>query len=127
MKRRLCIVIGVVLVLVSLGGIAWWQDVQAENRQLAKMPELRNILIRAENRGAEWATDELMINGVDKNSEREILYRKWGEPAESGAVADGITEDGINADVWVLSEEFCLVVEYDSEGRSRSMKVMSYK
>lgn len=105
MKRRLCIVIGVVLVLVSLGGIAWWQDVQAENRQLAKMPELRNILIRAENRGAEWATDELMINGVDKNSEREILCRKWGEPAGSEAVADGITEDGINADVWVLSEE----------------------
>ena len=79
------------------------------------MPELQHILTFAENKGADWATDELMISEVD-GFRKKSLYKKWGNPTESAETAE--------EDIWVLSDQFQLVVNYDKHERIESVKVV---
>ena len=72
----------------------------------------------AENRGADWATDELLINNVE-SLRKQSLYKKWGKPTERVSSAE--------EDIWVLSDQFRLVVDYDNAERIESIKVVSSK
>lgn len=76
------------------------------------MPELWHILTLAENRGADWATDELLINNAE-SLRKQRLYKKWGETTERVSSA--------KEDIWVLSDQFRLVVDYDDAERIESI------
>ena len=75
--KRLCrIAAGIVLVIAVACGIDAWNEAQAIKRETDRMPELWHILTFAEDKGAEWATDELLINNVD-SFKKASLYKKW--------------------------------------------------
>ena len=116
MKRSLQIVAGMILVIALAFGIEFWKEAQAINREAEHLLDLQRILALAENRGADWATDELLINQVD-SLRKKSLYKKWGEPS-------GRTESA-NQDIWVLSHQFRLIVDYDKDERIESVKVVS--
>ena len=46
----------------------------------------------AENRGADWATDELMINNIE-TFRKKSLYKKWGKPTESMETANEMSKN----------------------------------
>lgn len=115
MKRRLWIVAGIILAIALACGIEFWKEAQAINWETEHILELRHILTLAENRGADWATDELMINNID-TFRKKSLYKKWGEPTESVETA--------NEDIWILSDKFQLIVDYDDYERIDSVKVV---
>ena len=109
-KKLLWIAAGIILAIALACGINLWQNAQVIRWQTDHMPELQHILTFAENKGADWATDELMISGVD-GFRKKSLYKKWGNPTES-------------EDIWVLSDQFQLVVDYDKHERIESVKVV---
>lgn len=116
MKKRLWIAAGVILAAALACGVYVWQETQAINREMAQLLDLPRILILAENRGADWATDELMIAHVDARR-KESLYQKWGEP--------DIHKEAAKEDRWILSDEFQLVVAYDERERIEHVKVIA--
>ena len=106
--KRLCrIAAGIVLVIAVACGIDVWNEAQAIKRETDRMPELWHILTFAEDKGAEWATDELLINNVD-SFKKASLYKKWGEPTDHAA-----------------SDQFRLIVDYDDTERIERIKVVS--
>lgn len=115
MKKRLWIVAGIILAIALFFGIEFWKEVQATSRETEHILELQRILTLAENRGADWATDELMINEIE-TFDKKSLYKKWGNPTES-------MEDA-KEDIWVLSDQFQLIVDYDDYERVESVKVV---
>ena len=115
MKRAVWIASGIILTMVLFFGIKIWKENQAIKRETERIPELWHILTFAESRGADWATDELMINNID-SFRKKSLYRKWGEPSESAETA--------NEDIWILSDQFQLIVDYNAYGRAEKMKVV---
>lgn len=116
MKRRLQIVAGIILAIALLCGIEFWNEAQAIKRETEHLLDLQRILTLAENRGADWATDELMINNIE-TFRKKSLYKKWGKPTESMETA--------NEDIWVLSDQFRLIVDYYKDERIESVKVVS--
>ena len=114
-KKLLWIAAGIILAIALSCGINLWQNAQVIRWQTDHMPELQHILTFAENKGADWATDELMISGVD-GFRKKSLYKKWGNPTESVETAE--------EDIWVLSDQFQLVVDYDKHERIESVKVV---
>ena len=114
-KKLLWIAAGIILAIALACGINLWQNAQVIRWQTDHMPELQHILTFAENKGADWATDELMISGVD-GFRKKSLYKKWGNPTESAETAE--------EDIWVLSDQFQLVVDYDKHERIESVKVV---
>ena len=115
MKKRLLIVAGVILVVALAFGMGFWKEAQATNQKMEHMLDLSRRLTLAENRGADWATDELMINEIETFSKKN-LYKKWGNPTESAETA--------KEDIWILSEQFRLIVDYDEHERVESVKVL---
>ena len=115
MKRRLQIVAGIILAIALLCGIEFWNEAQAIKRETEHLLDLQRILTLAENRGADWATDELMINEIETSSKKS-LYKKWGKPTES--------VENAKEDIWILSEQFRLIVDYDEHERVESVKVI---
>ena len=118
MKKLCWIIVGIVLIVVLACGIAAWEDAQTIKWQTDRMPELWHLLTFAEEKGADRATDELLINNVD-SFQKASLYQKWGEPTERSASA--------REDIWVLSDQFRLIVDYDDAERIERMKVVSGK
>lgn len=116
MKRRLQIVAGIILAIALLCGIEFWNEAQAIKREAEHLLDLQRILTLAENRGADWAADELMINNIE-TFRKKSLYKKWGKPTESMETA--------NEDIWVLSDQFRLIVDYYKDERIESVKVVS--
>ena len=116
MKRLLWIMAGIILAIALACGIDFWREAQVIKWQTDHMHELQHILIFAENKGTDWATDELMISGVD-GFRKESLYKKWGEPTGSTETA--------NEDIWILSNQFQLIVDYDEHEQIESVKVVS--
>ena len=117
--KRLCrIAAGIVLVIAVACGIDVWNEAQAIKRETDRMAELWHILTFAEDKGAEWATEELLINNVD-SFKKASLYKKWGEPTDHVASA--------KEDIWVLSDQFRLIVDYDDTERIERIKVVSSK
>ena len=104
MKKRLLIVAGVILVVALAFGMGFWKEAQATNQKMEHILDLSRILTLAENRGSDWAADELMINEIETFSKKN-LYKKWGNPTESA--------EGAKEDIWILSEQFRLIVDYD--------------
>ena len=115
MKNRLLIVAGVILVVALAFGMGFWKEAQATNQKMEHILDLSRILTLAENRGSDWATDELMINEIETFSKKN-LYKKWGNPTESA--------EGAKEDIWILSEQFRLIVDYDEHERVESVKVV---
>ena len=115
MKKRMWIVAGIILAIALAFGIGFWKEVQVTNRETEHILELQRILTLSENRGADWATDELMINEIETFGKKS-LYKKWGNPTES-------VEDA-KEDIWVLSDQFQLIVDYDDYERVESVKVV---
>nr|WP_302657727.1 hypothetical protein [uncultured Dysosmobacter sp.] len=115
MKKRLWIVVGIILVIALALGIGFWKEAQATNQNTEHILELQRILTLAENRGADWATDELMINEIETFSKKS-LYKKWGNPTES--------VETTKEDIWILSDQFQLIVDYDNHERVESVKVV---
>ena len=115
MKRRLWIVAGVILAAALACGIAFWQEERAIDQEAERILALRHILTLAENRGADWATEELMIDNME-TFRKKSLYRKWGEPTEHIQSA--------KEDIWILSDQFQLVVDYDDRERIACVKVV---
>ena len=131
-KKLLWIAAGIILAIALACGINLWQNAQVIRWQTDHMPELQHILTLAENKGADWATDELMISGVD-GFRKTSLYKKWGNPTI--IVSDSSVEEkkGLykkwgnpteSEDIWVLSDQFQLVVDYDKHERIESVKVV---
>ena len=118
MKRLCWLIAGIVLAIVLACGIEARNNAQTIKRETEHMPELWHILTLAENRGADWATDELLINNAE-SLRKQRLYKKWGETTER--VSSG------KEDIWVLSDQFRLVVDYDNAERIESIKVVSSK
>ena len=116
MKRRLWIAAGIALAATLVIGIGFWKEAQTISRETEHILGLQYILTLAENRGAEWATDELMINEIERYSKKS-LYKKWGDPTES--------MEAEKKDVWILSDQFQLIADYDDNGRVESVKVIS--
>ena len=114
-KRLLWIAAGIILAIALACGISLWQDAQVIKWQTDHMPALQHILTFAENKGADWATDELLISGTD-SFRKESLYKKWGNPTGNAETA--------GKDIWVLSDQFQLVVDYDAQDRIENMKVI---
>lgn len=92
MKKRLLIVAGVILVVALAFGMGFWKEAQATNQKMEHILDLSRILTLAENRGTDWATDELMINEIETFSKKN-LYKKWGNPTESA--------EGAKEDIWI--------------------------
>ena len=115
MKRRLQIVAGIILAIALLCGIEFWNEAQAIKQETEHLLDLQRILTLAENRGADWATDELMINNIE-TFRKKSLYKKWGKPTESMETA--------NEDIWVLSDQFRLIVDYYKDERMRPQKIL---
>lgn len=61
MKKRLWIVAGIILAITLAFGIGFWKEAQTTNEKAEHILDLSRILTLAENRGADWATDELKI------------------------------------------------------------------
>ena len=116
MKKRLLIVAGVILVVALAFGMGFWKEAQATNQKMEHILDLSRILTLAENRGSDWATDELMINEIETFSKKN-LYKKWGNPTESA--------EGAKEDIWILSEQFRLIVDYNAHERVESVGVVS--
>ena len=80
MKKRLLIVAGVILVAALAFGMGFWKEAQATNQKMEHILDLSRILTLAENRGSDWATDELMINEIetciDHDCKLEEKYNK---------------------------------------------------
>ena len=105
--KRLCrIAAGIVLVIAVACGIDVWNEAQAIKRETDRMPELWHILTFA----------ELLINNVD-SFKKASLYKKWGEPTDHAVSA--------KEDIWVLSDQFRLIVDYDDTERIERIKVVS--
>ena len=115
MKKRLLIVVGIIMAVVLAFGIGFWKEAQVTNQKAEHILDLSRILTLAENRGADWATDELMINEIETSSKKS-LYKKWGKPTES--------VENAKEDIWILSEQFRLIVDYDEHERVESVKVI---
>ena len=118
MKRRLWIAAGILLIIALAVGIGFWKEAQTIKWQTAHMHELSHILIFAEDKGADRATDALVLDGVERFS-RKSLYKKWGNPDESA-------EDA-KEDIWILSDRFRLVVTYDDQDRVEHVRVVPGK
>lgn len=116
MKKLCWFIVGIVLAIAIACGIDAWSEAQAIKRETDRMPELWHILTFAENKGADWATDELLINRVD-SFKKASLYKKWGEPTERSASA--------KEDIWGLSDQFRLIVDYDDAEQIERIKVVS--
>ena len=87
--KRLCrIAAGIVLVIAVACGIDVWNEAQAIKRETDRMPELWHILTFAEDKGAEWATDELLINNVD-SFKKASLYKKVGRADRPRSICKG--------------------------------------
>ena len=115
MKRRCWIIAGAVLVIALACGITLRRGAQVIKWQTDHTPELKTVLTLAENRGADWATDELLINNVD-SFRKKSLYNKWGKPAERCASE--------KEDIWILSDQFRLIVAYDGADRIERIVVL---
>lgn len=115
MKRRCWIIAGAVLAIALACGITLWRDAQVIKWQTDHMPELKTVLTLAENRGTDWATDELLINNVDSFGKKS-LYSKWGEATERSASE--------KEDIWILSDQFRLIVDYDDAERIERIVVL---
>lgn len=115
MKKRLWIATGIILAIALACGIGLWREAQTVKWQTDHLHELAHILTFSENKGADWATDELMINHIE-TFRKESLYKKWGEPTES-------VEAG-KEDIWILSNQFQLVVTYDDRERIERAKIV---
>ena len=74
-EKRLLIVAGVILVVALAFGMGFWKEAQATNQKMEHILDLSRILTLAENRGMDWATDELMINEIETFSKKN-LYKK---------------------------------------------------
>ena len=94
-KRLRWIAAGIALAIAVACGIDAWNEAQAIKRETDRMPELWHILTFAENKGADWATEELLISNVD-SFQKDSLYKKWGEPTER--------LESAKEDVWALSD-----------------------
>ena len=117
MKRRLWIAAaGIIFVIALACGIELWRENRTIKWQTDRIHELQHILTFAENKGADWATDELMMDHIDTFSKKS-LYQKWGEPTGNAEAED--------EDIWILSDQFQLVVDYDHRDRIECVKVVS--
>lgn len=116
MKKLLWIVTGVILIIAAVLGMEFWKETQTINRETESLIDLRRILTLAENRGADWATDELMIDNIE-TFRKKSLYKKWGEPTEK--------EKNDNEDIWILSDEFKLIVDYDDREHIEKVRIVS--
>ena len=56
-----------------------------------------------------------MIDEIETFSKKN-LYKKWGNTTESA--------EGAKEDIWILSEQFRLIVDYDEHDRGESLKVV---
>ncbi len=115
MKNRVWIVAVIILVMALACGIGFWKEVQTVNHEEERLMELWNISTLAENKGADWATDELMINNIE-SFRKKSLYKKWGKPTETNETA--------NEDIWILSDDFQLIVDYKDNERVEKVRVV---
>ena len=113
MKKRLLLVAGIILIIV-LGGIIW-KDTQEKNRETNLLHDLQHILTFAEQKGADYATDELLYL-VTYSYKKDSLHKEWEEPSESVETA--------NEDIWKLSDSFQLVIGYDRNEQVEKVMVV---
>lgn len=115
MKKRGWIVAVIILVIALACGIGFCKEVQTVNQEAEHLMGLWNISTLAENKGADWATDELMINDIE-SFRKKSLYKKWGKPTE--------TIETANEDIWILSDNFQLIVDYKDNERIEKVRVV---
>lgn len=114
-KRLLWIPAFILLAIALTCGIGLWQEAREIEWQTNHLHELPHILTFAENRGADFAADELVADGVERFNKKS-LYKKWGEPTGSAETA--------NEDVWILSDRFQLIVQYNEYDRIERVAVV---
>lgn len=118
-----CIIyLGAVLVLSSLFGSNHKPSppvpakITNTTTNLDSIHELEHILTFAEQKGPDYAADQLLY--LDTYSYiKDDLHQKWGVPDESGADS--------HEDIWVLSDEYQLVIKYDADEEVEKITVQS--
>ena len=55
-----------------------------------------------------------MIDEIETFSKKN-LYKKWGNPTESA--------EGAKEDIWILSEQFRLIVDYDEKTKAHECSI----
>ena len=102
------------LAIVTLG-IIFWQNRGTGEKNPASIHELWHVLAFAEDKGEDYAADVLDYLIVRSYTKTD-LHKKWGPPTEM--VADN------NEDIWKLSEEYDLVIEYDINDEVKRIVVL---
>ncbi len=113
MKKRVFL-IACLLVLVALG-IVFWQNRGTDEKNPASIHELWHVLAYAEDKGEDYAADMLDYLIVRSYTKTD-LHKKWGPPTK--IVADS------NEDIWQLSEEYSLVIEYDIDDEVKRIEIL---
>lgn len=112
MKKRLLIVVGAIIMLLL--GVVIWKCAHTDAKNPGSIHELDHVLTFAEQKGADYAADQLNYLIVYSYTKHD-LHEKWGTPSET--IADA------NEDVWQLSEEYQLVMNYDTEDQVRKIEI----
>lgn len=113
MKKRV-LLIACALIIVALGLIIW-QNRGTGEKNPASIHELWHIQAYAEDKGEDYAADMLDYLIV-RSYKKTDLRKKWGTPTEIDAAS--------NKDIWQLSEEYRLVIEYDINDEVKRIEVL---
>lgn len=88
----------------------FWQNRGTGEKNPASIHELWHVLAFAENKGEDYAADMLDYL-ILRNYTKTDLRNKWGTPTEM-------------VDIWKLSEEYDLVIEYDINDEVKRVEVL---
>ena len=92
--------------LLAFGIVVQYYNHANTEKLLASIHDLDHVLTFAEQKGPDYAADVLRY--LDTYSyTKDDLRLKWGDPTES--LSDS------NEDIWLLSDEYQLVIKYDSD------------
>ena len=119
MNKKRLVLVGVAALLIL--GIALC-IVTRYNRQvnttkmLASIHELDDVLTFAEHKGCDYAADELLYLHT-RSYTKDDLHLKWGEPNKCNTDP--------NEDIWLLSDEYQLVIGYGDREDVWNISVLS--
>lgn len=119
MNKKRLVLVGVAAILalgIALCIAAQYKRQENTTKMLASIHELDDVLNFAEHKGTDYAADELLYLHT-RSYTKDDLHLKWGEPNKSNADS--------NEDIWLLSDEYQLVIGYGNREAVWSIRVLS--
>jgi len=117
-KKRLALagIAAIIALGIALCIAAQYKRQANTTKMLASIHELDDVLCFAEHKGPDYAADELIYLHT-RSYTKDDLHLKWGEPNKSNADS--------NEDIWLLSDEYQLVIGYGDREDVWSIRVLS--